>query len=101
MSMEQHTTRKTFKYRLDPASEQERALETVLCRCRELDNAGLAERTAAGETCHVSVSFAVHSAQLPSIKEVRPDYRDLNAQVLQDVRCCTDWTSASRRSSAA
>jgi len=27
----------------------------------------------------------MQSAQLPAIKEVRPEYRDLNAQVLQDV----------------
>src|SRR5262249_26769766 len=35
--------------------------------------------------CRVCVTFAMQSAQLPAIKQVRPDYRDLNAQVLQDV----------------
>jgi hypothetical protein len=39
--MEEQHTRKTFKYKLMPTSEQERALESVLWRCRELYNAGL------------------------------------------------------------
>jgi putative transposase len=83
--MEQQSVRKTCKYKLIPTSEQERKLETVLWRCRELYNAGLEERKTAWEKCNVSVTFATQSAQLPSIKEVRPDYHDINAQVLQDV----------------
>src|SRR6476646_7414919 len=85
MGMEQQRVRKTFKYRLMPTPEQERVLEQVLWRCRELYNAGLEERKRAWEKGHVSVSFAMQSAQLPGIKEVRPDYRDISAQVLQDV----------------
>jgi putative transposase len=57
----------------------------VLWRCRELYNAGLEERKAAWEQCRVCVTFAMQSAQLPAIKEVRPEYREINAQVLQDV----------------
>ncbi|HEX6800425.1 MAG TPA: transposase [Ktedonobacterales bacterium] len=83
--MEQHRARKTFKYQLHPTPEQEQALETVLWRCRELYNAGLEERKLAWEKRSVSVTFAMQSAQLPAIKEVRPEYRDVNAQVLQDV----------------
>ncbi|HEV2458018.1 MAG TPA: transposase, partial [Ktedonobacterales bacterium] len=83
--MEQQRARKTFKYKLVPTPEQEQALATVLWRCRELYNAGLEERKAAWEQRRVSVTFAMQSAQLPAIKEVRPDYRALNAQVLQDV----------------
>ncbi len=83
--MERDRVRKTFKYRLQPTPEQARALAVVVWRCRELYNAGLEERKVAWEQCGVSVSFALQSAQLPSIKEARPEYRDLNAQVLQDV----------------
>jgi putative transposase len=68
-----------------PTPEQERTLATVMWHCRELYNAGLQERTAAWEKCRVAVNFAMQSAQLPAIKEVRPEYRDINAQVLQDV----------------
>jgi putative transposase len=45
----------------------------------------LEERKQAWEKCAISVNFAMQSAQLPGIKEVRPEYRDINAQVLQDV----------------
>jgi putative transposase len=85
MHMEEQRVRKTFKYKLVPTPEQERALATVVWRCRELYNAGLQERKAAWEQCRVCVSFAMQSAQLPAIKDVRPEYRDLNAQVLQEV----------------
>ncbi len=60
-------------------------MASALVRCRELYNAGLEERKAAWEQCGISVNFAMQSAQLPGIKEMRPEYRDLNAQVLQDV----------------
>ena len=77
--------RKTFKYKLMPTPAQATACETVLWRCRELYNAALQERRDAWQKCGVSVTFAMQSAQLPGVKEVRPEYRDLNAQVLQDV----------------
>jgi putative transposase len=83
--VEHQHTRKTFKYQLMPTPEQERTLATVMWRCRERSNAGLQERKAAWEQCRVSVSFAMQSAQLPTIKEVRQEYNDINAQVLQDV----------------
>jgi putative transposase len=83
--MEQQGIRKTYKYRLAPTPAQEKVLEEVLWRCRELYNAGLEERKTAWEQCGVSVTFAMQSAQLPGIKDVRPEYRDINAQVLQDV----------------
>jgi putative transposase len=85
MDMDQQSARKTFKYKLMPTSEQQRTLETVVWRCRELYNAGLQERTAAWEQCRVSVTFAMQSAQLPGIKDVRPEYHNISAQVLQDV----------------
>jgi len=69
--MKQHTIHKTFTSRLKPTPEQERALEDVVWRCRELYTAGLEERKAAWEKCGVSVTFAMQSAQLPAIKAVR------------------------------
>src|SRR5215472_2912221 len=79
------TVRKTYKYKLVPTAEQERALAFVLRRCRELYNAGLQERRDAWQRCGVSITAATQSAQLPAIKEVRPEYRDVHSQVLQDV----------------
>jgi putative transposase len=83
--MEQQTVRKTFKYKLKPTPQQEQALAFVVRRCRELYNAALQERSEAWQKCSVSVTVAQQSAQLPAIKEVRPEYRDIHSQVLQDV----------------
>jgi putative transposase len=85
MEQQRASVRKTYKYQLLPTSEQEQALATVVSRCRELYNAGLQERKVAWEQRRVAVSFAMQSAHLPAIKEVRPEYHDLHAQVLQDV----------------
>ena len=57
----------------------------VLRRCRELYNAALQERKAAWEQRHVNVTEAMQSAQLPDIKAVRPEYRDIHSQALQEV----------------
>jgi putative transposase len=87
MGMEQQggSGPKTFKYKLLPTPAQEQALAMVVWRYHELYNAGLQERTAAWEMRRVCVSFAMQSAQLPAVKEVRPEYCEINAQVLQDV----------------
>jgi putative transposase len=79
------TVRKTYKYKLQPTAAQERALELVVRRCRELYNAGLQERRDAWHKCGVSLTAAGQSAQLPAIKDVRPEYRDVHSHVLQDV----------------
>src|SRR6476469_5476037 len=83
--MNEQTVRKTFRYKLRPTPKQEQAMAFVLRRCRELHNAALEERKEAWHKCGVSVAEARQSAQLPAIKEVRPEYRDIHSQVLQDV----------------
>ncbi len=82
---EAQALRKTFKYKLKPTPQQEGAMEFVLRRCRELYNAALQERQEAWQKCGVSVGVSGQSAQLPEIKEVRPEYHDIHSQVLQDV----------------
>src|SRR6516162_4180919 len=79
------TVRKTYKYQLVPTAEQEQTMAFVVRRCRELYNAGLQERRDAWQRCGVSITAARQSAQLQAIKEVRPEYRDVHSQVLQDV----------------
>src|SRR5215469_3480390 len=83
--MDQPTVRKTFKYRLHPTAEQEGTMEFVLRRCCELYNAALEERREAWRMCQVSITVAGQSAQLPAIKQERPEYQDIHSQVLQDV----------------
>jgi putative transposase len=70
---EQQGVRKTFKYKLKPTPEQERAMVFVVRRCRELYNAALEERKEAWQKCGVRVTVAGQSTQLPDIKTVRPN----------------------------
>jgi putative transposase len=84
-SMDEQTVRKTFKDKLKPTPEQERAMACVLRRCRELYTAALEERRDAWQKCGVSITPAGQSAELPAVKEVRPEYHDIHSQVLQDV----------------
>jgi putative transposase len=60
-------------------------MEFILQRCRELYKAALTERRDAWHMRRVSITLAGQSAQLPDIKQVRPEYQDLHSQVLQDV----------------
>src|SRR5436309_957119 len=76
---------KSFKYRLYPNRQQEAALVETLDRCRELYNAALQERKEAYRMAGKTLTFAHQSAELPAVKEVRPEYWNINAQVLQDV----------------
>jgi putative transposase len=83
--MDKQGVRKTFKYKLKPTLAQEQAMGFVVRRCCELYNAALQERRDAWQKCGVSITIAGQSAQLPAVKAVRPEYRDIHSQVLQDV----------------
>src|SRR5258707_2641663 len=83
--MDEQTVRKTFKYKLQPTTNQEGTMEFVVRRCRELYNAGLQERRDAWRMCGVSVTVTSQSAELPKVTHVGPDYHDIHSQVLQDV----------------
>ena len=76
---------KMYKYRLYPTKSQIGKLEWILRRRKELYNAALEERTAAYRMAGVSVNYEMQCAQLPEIKEDRPEYQDIFSQVLQDV----------------
>jgi putative transposase len=94
---------KSDKYLLYPTREQEEILEQTLHRCRELYNAALQERRDAyeigvrrhpnyydDETRKVlvsvhTISYNEQLAQLPSIQEIREEYKAIHPPVLQDV----------------
>lgn len=76
--------RKAYKYRLYPTKKQAVRLQEVLDRCRELYNAASQERRDAYRMAHVSIGYKQQAAQLPEIKEIRPEYADIHSQVLQD-----------------
>jgi len=78
--------RKTFQYRLYPNKTTEKSLYFVLNRCRELYNAALSERKDAYRMAGKSITYVDQQNDLPEIKhEIRPEYEDIAAHVLQDV----------------
>jgi putative transposase len=78
--------RKTFKYRLYPTKETEQKLFWTLTRCRELYNAALSERKDAYKYAGKRVNYYDQQNDLPEIKaEIREEYQDIAAHVLQDV----------------
>jgi len=76
---------KSFKYRLYPTGKQARTLQWTLDRTRELYNAALQERRDAYRMAHKSITYYDQSVQLPEIKAIREEYKDIHSQVLQDV----------------
>jgi putative transposase len=80
------TVRKTFKYKLMPTSEQERALQTVVWRCRTLYNVALEQRKTWWQRGQgKSATYYQQKAALPDLKAACPEYTKVHSQVLQDV----------------
>lgn len=76
---------KVYEYRLYPTKSQIEKLQWILDKCRELYNAALQERRDAWKMCRVNINYYQQSAQLPEIKEIRPEYKEIGAHVLQNV----------------
>lgn len=53
--------------------------------CRELYNSAIQERRDAWKINRVSVNYNIQRAQLPEIKESRPEFKNIYSQILQDV----------------
>jgi putative transposase len=90
--MDQQTARKTYKEKLRPTPAQERALEEVLWRCRELYNTALEQRITAWQQCRVSVSRYEQEAELKAIRAAFPQYAAIHSHILQDVLARLDRT---------
>jgi Helix-turn-helix domain len=86
------TYHKTFKEKLRPTPSQERALEAVLWRCRELYNAALEQRITAWQRRHISVSRFEQEAELKAIRAEFPEYAAIHSHILQDVLARLDNT---------
>jgi putative transposase len=83
--MEEQGIRKTYKYRLKTAPEQERQLDHTVMLCRHVYNAAVGERREAWQKCGIAVTYYQQKAELPGIKAEMPEYSDVHSQVLQDV----------------
>jgi putative transposase len=77
--------RQAFKFRLYPNKAQEQTLFWTLSRCRELYNAALSERKDSYKYSGKGVTYYEQKRDLPEIKELREEYKDIHSQVLQDV----------------
>src|SRR6478609_2041474 len=83
---------KTFKEKLRPTPAQERALDEVLWRCRDLYNTALEQRITAHQRRRVSVSRFQQEAELKAIRAAFPEYEAIHSHVLQDVLARLDKT---------
>ena len=86
------TTRKTFKEKLRPTPTQERALDEVLWRCRDLYNTALEQRITAYQRRRVSLSRYGQEAELKDIRAEFPEYAAIHSHILQDVLARLDKT---------
>lgn len=84
--------RKTFKEKLRPTPTQERALDAVLWRCRDLYNAALEQRIFLYRQRGVSHSRYSQEAELKDLRAGRPEYAAIHSHVLQDVLARLDKT---------
>jgi putative transposase len=85
-------TYKTYKYKLQPTSAQERELERVVMLCRQLYNVALEQRITAWQRCHVSLTRYQQEVELKAIRAALPEYAAVHGHVLQDVLARLDKT---------
>src|SRR5438445_9734096 len=78
-------SKQASKFRLYPTRKQVQALTWTVDRCRELYNAALQERRDAYRMVGKYINYYDQANQLPDIKDIREEYRDIHSQVLQDV----------------
>jgi putative transposase len=90
--MDQQTGHKTYKEKLRPTPTQQRALDAVLWRCRDLYNVALEQRITAWQRRHITVSRYAQEAELKGIRAELPEYEAIHSHVLQDVLARLDKT---------
>jgi putative transposase len=87
------SVRITFKEKLKPTPEQERALDVILWRCRTLYNVALEQRMAWWRRGQgVSATRFQQEAELKVIREAFPEYAAIHSHILQDVLARLDKT---------
>jgi putative transposase len=86
------TCRKMYQEKLRPTPAQERLLEDVLWRCRDLYNAGLEQRITAWQRRRVSLSRYDQEPELKDLRAEFPAYAAIHSHVLQEVLARLDRT---------
>ena len=96
-------SKQAYKFRLYPTRKQCERLQQTLDACRTLYNVALTERrdaynfhvkqhpgyydeaTRKERSREIGINYYSQANQLPEIKDMREEYRDIHSQVLQDV----------------
>ncbi len=76
---------KAYKFGLYPSSEQEIKLNDQIELCRELYNSFLIERRYAYKGNNISLNYTHRANEIPELKHVFKEYKDIHSQVVQDV----------------
>lgn len=77
--------RRSFTYKARLSRTVAQAAEGQLRLCAELYNAALEERKIAYKRARKPVGYFTQSAELPGLKEVRPEFKAISCMVLQNV----------------
>jgi putative transposase len=87
-----HMVHQTYKEKLRPTPAQERALEDVLWRCRDLYNTALEQRITAWQPRRISISRYEQEAELKDIRAAFSEYGAIHSHILQDALARLDKT---------
>lgn len=96
---DENITQRSYKFRIYPSRAQTTRMNGMLALLCELYNAGLQERRDAYRVERKSIRYIDQQNQLPEIKEIRPELKEIHSQILQDVlrRLDTAFQSFFRR----
>src|SRR5258708_9238916 len=94
------TVHKTFKYKLQPTADQQRARERVLGHCRTLYTTALEQRITWWRRAQgVGASRFQQEAELKEVRAAFPEYAAIHSHLLHDVlaRLVTTYQAFFRR----
>lgn len=76
---------RTYKFKLSPTREQREQIFSTLNLCRWLYNSGLEQRITVYKKQRKTLSFYTQKKELPLLKKVLPEFKNVHSQVLQNV----------------
>lgn len=79
------TDDETYKFKLEPTTEQIKKIEWTLSMCRWLYNCMLEQRRTAYQHHGIPLSYHKQATELPFVKKEFPEFKEIHSQVLQDV----------------
>ncbi len=76
---------KSFRFLFKPNKTQSQKLNDTLYFCQQLYNSALQERIGAYQINQISINYQAQQNQLPDIKVINPEYKEIHSQILQNV----------------